>query len=133
MPRGAVTQLTSADEAAIIAAKAEGMPESHIKDRWEIGKKRLDQIVVQPRHTAGSLLNAGSEAQLNNGYEFSTSATAKPPTIRKAALTSRKRWIEVSDFCDKCAGIFSIHAPRHVAGRAHVLWVQRHKCEKVDG
>jgi hypothetical protein len=97
---------------------------------WHAARKRTKAAkATQTPKAKGT--EAGSDAQLNNGYEFSTDKTRKPPKQRKAATTPRSRWIDVADFCDKCAGTFSIHAPAHVAGRAHVLWTSKHRCEDV--
>ncbi len=102
-------------------------------DKVKIGdQKVMGRRTSQKRKTAGSLLNAGSEAQLSNGYVFSTLETAKPPRHRKPATTPRSKWVEVADFCDRCAGTFHIHAPKPVASRAHVLWTQKHKCERAQ-
>ncbi|MBP8124950.1 MAG: hypothetical protein KAZ26_20065 [Caldilineaceae bacterium] len=99
MPTGQTRPLTAADEATIASQYRNGQSVNSMVGEWSISPSRLKKIVaahgVPPRpkevskklwadaqakrKTAGSLLNAGSEAQLNNGYEFSTQATAKPP------------------------------------------------------
>lgn len=127
MPTGARIELTQADTDKMRQEFADHGSINKLAQDYEIGFRRAKRIATGPRHTADSLPNAGSEAQLNNGYEFSTAATALPPKHRKAATTPRKRWIEVEDFCDQCAGTFSIHAPAHVAGKVHGMWVRWHE------
>ena len=70
---------------------------------------------------------AGSEAQQNEGFFKTTKATSKPPRHRKAATTPRSKWVEVSDFCQTCGEPFAIHAPAHVAGKVHGMWVRWHE------
>lgn len=152
------TQLTLAQAEAMIQAYQNNAPVYHLlkrtADRGGMGIDRFNAILTaagvpirtpeesiqlwRDNSKAASMVRvnlggppAGSEAQQNEGFVKTTPLTIKPPKHRKAATTPRSRWIDVADFCDKCAGTFSIHAPAHVAGRAHVLWTSKHRCEDV--
>lgn len=109
---GKIIQYTPEEEAAIVAQYASGEKWiNQLREEYHIGADRLKRMIeahgvpIRPagfQETTHSRLHnkrtqataqtpkakgteAGSDAQLNNGYEFSTDKTRKPPTRRIVA------------------------------------------------